>query len=205
MATEHDEMGGSKYTAVYRGQVVDIADPEKIGRVKVIIPGLIDPASNWAFPAGLPGSGGLNRGLYMVPPLGATVCVWFHQGDVDHPFYSGGSFGIVDGRRETPGPVGGYKGPDDEDLASIPPVDATKVPAWEGDRYVMWCDERPGHERLVLRDKKSNDTLEFDGKRGAIGISATTLVHISAALVAIEGSVITLNGRAVTASGNPIM
>lgn len=204
MASEHDGMGGPRLTALYVGQVVDVADPQLLGRVRVRIPGVLEPESSWAFPLGLPGGGGANRGVFMVPPLGATVGVLFNQGDQDHPYYMAGHYGIPGGARETPGPVGGYRGNGDPDLSNLPAAEAVHVPAWEGDRFVVWADERKGHARLVLRDKVTGDTIEFDGEQGAIGIEATTAVVIKAALVAIEAATITLNGRAVAASGNPI-
>lgn len=202
---EHDGLGGNKYTALYLAQVVDVADPEKLGRVKVTIPGLIEPASGWAFPSGLPGGGGPNRGVYVVPPLHATVHVWFHQGDIDHPYYLAGHYGLPAGQRETPGPVGGYMGTGDADLSGVSPEDAVKVPAWEGDRFVVWADERTGHERFVIRDKKTNDTIEIDGVKLGISIEATTALRLKATgIVSIEGAQVVINGRVVAPSGNPI-
>lgn len=203
--SEHDGIGGSKHVAMYTGFVVDVADPLLVGRVKVMVPGVLEPASSWALPAALPGGGGPNRGVYAVPPVGAAVCVWFLQGDVDHPYYVAGNYGAPGGVRETPGPVGGYRGEGDDALDGLTPIDATKIPAWEGDRYIVWADEREGHERLVLRDKKTNDSIEFDGAKAGISIEATTVLMLkSAGLVSIEGAAVVINGRPVAPAGSPI-
>ena len=54
MAGEFDT-DDPRYTALYIGEVVDRDDPEGLGRVRLRIPGLVDPASSWAFPLGTVG------------------------------------------------------------------------------------------------------------------------------------------------------
>ena len=84
----------------YRGVVVDINDPEKIGRVKIRIPsfhGVSEGAGNWVPNAGLPwavpatwnGSGN-NMGEYNLPTVGTRVLVTFENGDLKYPLYFGG-------------------------------------------------------------------------------------------------------------------
>jgi hypothetical protein len=75
-----------KYFGLYRGQVVNNLDPDNLQRVKFTVEALIEE-SDWAWPSGLPGSGGKNRGVFMVPPKGAEVLVGFEEGDVDSPYY----------------------------------------------------------------------------------------------------------------------
>lgn len=207
---EHDELGGRKYRAMYAGIVVDNKDPVKLGRVKLSVPGIVEPASDWAFPVGASGAGGPNRGFYFVPPVHATVCVWFLEGDIDRPYYAPGHWGqTAPGSRETPGPVGGYKGSadrtGDDDLSTLSPADAVLVRAIETDRFIIIIDDRPGKERMILRDKKSEDQIEFDGVAYGITVRGTTAVRILAdGAIDLRGASITLNGRAVLPSGKPI-
>ena len=48
-----------KNFGMFWGSVIRNDDPEKLGRVKVFIPGLLEPQSPWAWPVGFPGSGGV--------------------------------------------------------------------------------------------------------------------------------------------------
>ena len=73
-----------RYTALYIGVVTNRKDPEGLGRVKVRIPGLIEPESDFALPLGTLGGGSDRRGLFAVPEVGAEVGILFNQGDVDH-------------------------------------------------------------------------------------------------------------------------
>ena len=203
MAGEHDKQGGPRYCALYEGTVVDNADPRKLGRCRVRIPGLVEPASAWALPVGGGGGPG-RRGTVRVPPKGASVAVFFHAGDPDHPHYLQGHYAAPNGASEVPGPLGGYRGGDDP-AGDIADGDAHRVPAFEGERYVAFVDERPGHERMVLRDKRTNDEIEFDGVAFGITIKATTAVRIEAiGQVDIRAAAITLNGRPVMPGGGAI-
>ena len=78
-----------KLPYMYVGVVTKNDDPEKLGRVKVRIPGLVDPESAWAFPMGAPGGGSKRHGFFSPPVVGAEVCVFFHGGDPDHPWFIG--------------------------------------------------------------------------------------------------------------------
>ena len=69
-------MGDARFFAVYEGTVFDRADPKKVGRVRVEIPGLMDnPASGWAWPIGMPGGGTAQQGMKWIPKVGAEVVV----------------------------------------------------------------------------------------------------------------------------------
>lgn len=187
MANEHDDQH-PKHTALYMGTVVDNKDPEKVGRVRVRVPGLIDEASAWAHPLGWPGSGGKQLGWFDVPPEGAEVGVLFHQGDIDHPHYLCGH----PGRGEAP--------PEVETDA-----DNVKVKVLETARWRITLDERPGKHLLQLKDKKTEDVVEIDGAKLGIRIKATGgLVLECAGSVDIIGSSIRVGGRVVAQNGKPI-
>lgn len=78
-----------KYYGKYRGNVVNIVDPLKLGRVQVAVPAIIGNAqANWALPC-LPAAGH-QAGLYYLPTVGANVWVEFEGGDPNHPIWTGG-------------------------------------------------------------------------------------------------------------------
>ena len=74
------------------GEIVDIDDPLKIGRVKIKVYGKFDdiPTSDipWAYP-GMNSTGGAasGGGFFSVPKKGAIVSVRFDNGNIYHPEY----------------------------------------------------------------------------------------------------------------------
>jgi len=183
-----------RYPALYIGEVVDREDPEGIGRVRVRIPGLVEPASAWAFPLGTVGGGSARRGFFAVPETGAEVGVLFHQGDVDHPYYLCGHWGKPDGQAEVPEPSRG-----------LPKEEAPQVRAFETGRFLLVFDDREGKEALVIKDKRSGDQIELDGAGMGITVKATSALILKAdGLVSIEGASVQINGRLVLPGAKPI-
>lgn len=187
MATEHDN-ADRKFTALYMGVVVDNKDPEMLGRVRVRIPGVIEPKSAWAFPLGWPGAGGKQKGWFDVPPTDAEVGVFFHMGDVDKPYYLCGH----PGRGEAPPEV---ETPEDNELVKV----------HETKRWRFTLDERPGKAQLQLRDKKTGDVFEIDGVKLGVRIKATSALVLECdGAIDIKGSAVTINGRRLMPNGKPI-
>ena len=92
-----DDFSGHQYLGLYMGKVVDRADPDGNGRVRVQIPGIIEERSAWAKPRGM---GAALWGFVAVPPLDADVYVQFINGDIDRPVYEPADAGVRDGERE---------------------------------------------------------------------------------------------------------
>ncbi len=183
-----------RYMGLYIGHVVDRADPEQLGRVRIRIPGLIEPASAWAFPLGTVGGGSDRRGFFAVPEVGAEVGILFHQGDVDHPYYLCGHWGKPGGTTEVPSPA--------RELSN---EDVPQVRAFETRRFVLVFDDRAGKEALRIQDKASGDQIEFDGAAMGITVKATSALLLQAdGLISIEGTTVVINGRLVLPGGGPI-
>jgi len=189
-----EDDGELRLDGLHVGEVVDREDPEGLGRVRVRIPGLVEPASAWAWPLGTLGGGSDRRGFFSVPEKGAEVGVLFHQGDVDHPHYLCGHWGKPDGQAEVP-----------EATRGLSKEDAPRVRAFETERFLLYFDDREGKEAFVVKDKTSGDQIEFDGKGMGITVKATSALMLKAdGMVSIEAAVIQLNGRVVTPSQKPI-
>lgn len=78
-------------------------DPDGLGRIKVKIPGLVEPESvNWAYPLGAVGGGNAQRGNFEPPANRSNVGVLFLLGDVDRPFYLTGPWGQPGGQSDVP-------------------------------------------------------------------------------------------------------
>lgn len=79
---------GKKFYGKYRGTVINNIDPMQIGRIQVIVPDASNfVPTSWALPA-LP-VGGIQMGMFTVPPIGSSVWVEFEQGDPDFPIWTG--------------------------------------------------------------------------------------------------------------------
>lgn len=196
MPSEHDGAGDPRHTAMYIGVVVDVADPKLLGRVRVRIPGVVEPASAWAFPIGTGGGGKTQRGHFAVPAVGSEVAVWFNQGDVDHPYYMAGHWGAPRGERETPGPVGD---------GTVAPEDAHLVRAYETEHYLVVIDERPDTRGVFLADKDLGDGFALDGRTKTLTVKATAGVTIeSQGRLELRGLTVTINGRPVLPTGDSI-
>ena len=85
-----------RYYSVYRAWVYDNEDPEKLGRLKLIIPSVTGPDYHdvWAHPVGQPSD--KNFGLHIIPPKGAMVWVQFEGGAPEIPIWTHGHFGRND-------------------------------------------------------------------------------------------------------------
>ncbi len=216
MPSEDSPEGGKRF-GLYRGKVIDNADPASIGRVRVQIPGLAEDGTDWAIPLGMPGAGGSNepgerRGAFCPPPNGAAVAVMFEQGDADSPVYWTGNYGAnVGGKSQVPGPVGGYAPPDRATAAPgtpevIDPADAHLVFAWEWSAFVFVVDSRPGKEKLYFQVKKTGDGIIFDAVASSIEVRAMALISIiSDGITAIDGLQVNVKKRSVLLDGKPLL
>lgn len=184
-------MTAHAHVGMYLGTVVDRGDPEQLGRVRVKVAGLVEPASGWAWPLGTVGGGAKDRGLFTVPALGATVALWFRQGDLEaEPFYLVSAWGKPGGDSEVPA-----------EAQASPPDNHV----WATPTFIIELDERADGRRLALTNRATGDRIVLDGETNAISIEATTDVRIQATgRVSIEGLVVTINGRVVAPSPNAI-
>jgi hypothetical protein len=71
--------------------VLDVADPEQRGRIKIKVPSIFgeQELSQWVLPISNPLSGP-QSGAFFPPYVGDVVMVMFDHGDLDYPFYIGG-------------------------------------------------------------------------------------------------------------------
>lgn len=134
-----------RYDHLMLGEVIDTADPLRIGRVRVRVPGILDPESNWAFPMGF--MIGEQEGFFMVPRVGANVVVWLNQGEVDHPYYISGPFGSPGGNSDVPEQA---------------PNGSPDVAVWRFRNFHITLDGTPGAEKMTFEDLDTGNKLELD-------------------------------------------
>jgi uncharacterized protein involved in type VI secretion and phage assembly len=180
-----DDLGqnDTRLLGMYVGYVVDRKDPEQLGRVRVCVPGLIEPSSGWAWPLGTVGGGSKDRGFFAVPEENAEVALFFNQGDIDQPYYLAAHWAKPDGQSEVP-----------EEAQKDPPDN--RVLATETFRIEL--DETKGARKLKLTNKKTGDYLEFNAEANTVTLQATTSLTIRAVGgIALEATQVNIAGRVV--------
>lgn len=87
---------GEKYWGKYPGTVLNNIDPERRGRLQLIVPDVHSLLpTTWAEACvPLAGPTGPPMGVYMVPPIGAGVWVEFEHGNFDKPIWVGCRWGL---------------------------------------------------------------------------------------------------------------
>ncbi|ACY13294.1 phage baseplate assembly protein V [Haliangium ochraceum] len=179
----------TRLLGMYLGYVTARDDPEGLGRVRVCVPGVLEPHSAWAWPLGTAGGGSKDCGLFAVPALGAEVAVLFCQGDVDAPHYLCAHWGKPDGASEVPAEAQGQ--PDNRVLATP--------------TFRIELDETPGARKLKLTNRATGDHLVLDAESNTVTLAATTALTVRAAgAVRIEAATVTIAGRVVRPIPEPI-
>ncbi len=172
------------------GYVTHRDDPEGLGRVRVCIPGLMEPCGPWAWPLGTSGGGSKNRGFFAVPEVGAEVGVFFNRGDPSAPHYLAGHWGRPDGVSEVPEEAQ-KNSPDNRVIAT--------------DTFRIEMDETMGGRMLKITNLANGDLIQLDAEDNTVVIQGTTSITIRAVgAVNIEAPHVTIHGRVVRSISSPI-
>jgi len=167
----HDANGDAVYFGTYQGTVTDNADPQKIARVRVRVPGFLEPQSGWAHPRGGSGSTGASGlGAYDVPPIGATVLLSFLSGNIDAPQYEGAWHGLQEQNSVVP----------------ADPKDADKVKVFESARFLIVLNGVGGSEELLVKDKSTGDLISMTPSK--LQVKSSSQVEIDAPSVLVGGA-----------------
>lgn len=154
------ERAEGKYWGKYRGFVQDNNDPEQLGRLKVTVPSLLaDAVSGWAWPA-VPYAGA-GIGFFFMPQVGDLVWVEFIEGELDHPLWTGCSWGKPGGQSELP----------EEALQSYPQQQVIKTPSGN----VIIINDSSGSESITVRTKEGTEIV-IDRSGQKITIQAESVI-----------------------------
>jgi len=141
-----------RYYGKYRGYVEDNADPEKLGRLKVKVPGLLgDDVLVWATPC-VPYGGNPDQGFLFIPEKKAGVWIEFEQGDIDFPIWVGTFWSNPDGKSEVPKVDG--------EAQDSPTRKIIQTKAG----HTIQLEDAEGEEKIVITHKgKSFISIDKDG------------------------------------------
>ena len=135
-----------RFYGKYRGFVVDNADSEQLGRLKVRVPSLLggDVVTGWALPCALYG-GDMGQGFLFIPEVGAGVWVEFEEGDLEFPIWTGTFWSKPNGDSELPKPndAGGT-----EDSAVQDPPTRKIIKTLKG--HTIQFEDKSDDEAMVL-------------------------------------------------------
>jgi uncharacterized protein involved in type VI secretion and phage assembly len=94
-----------RFYGKYRGLVVDNADPENRGRLRVRVADVLgdEVVSGWALPCA-PYGGAADQGFFFIPEVGAGVWVEFEHGNLEYPIWVGTFWSKPGGASEVPKP-----------------------------------------------------------------------------------------------------
>ncbi|HKQ69134.1 MAG TPA: phage baseplate assembly protein V [Polyangiaceae bacterium] len=157
------------YYGKYRASVVDNADPEKRGRLRLKIPSVLgeNVVSGWALPCA-PYGGAAGQGFFFIPDVDAGVWVEFEEGQLEYPIWVGTFWAKPGGSVEVPPPGDGQSPPTSKiirttkhvielaDDESAPKIQITD----EGNNNLITLD----NAGIVVEDKNGNKlTLDSAG------------------------------------------
>ena len=178
------ETHDTRLLGMYVGYVTNRRDPEGLGRVRVCVPGVLEPESAWAWPLGTVGGGSKDHGFFAVPEVSAEVAVFFPAGDPNAPpHYLSAHWGKPGGESEVPEEA--QKDPPDNRVFATP-------------TFRIELDETEGARKLKLTNRKTGCHLVLDAEANSVTLEATTSITIRAlGAITLDAPVITIGGRAV--------
>jgi len=175
----------------YLGTVVSVDDPLEANRVRVKIPGICEPFSNWARQEGRGFGVGHGFGFFGVPPEGSEVLVTFEAGDIDSPWYRPADIGAADIPSEV-------RGTPTKWMMSFLDIRMLFEVQDVGGQLL-------GKVKIYSNKLGEYNYIEIDGANNKVSVEALTDLAIKAVgRVNIQGVFVTIQGRPVTPGGKPI-
>lgn len=138
------------------GTVMDLDDPEKIGRVKLRLPQFDDQATDWARLSSP--MGGKDRGFFYRPEVGDEVLVAFENGDPRRAYVLGALWSKVD-----PPPADDGK-PKDNNWRFIKSRSG----------HIVKLDDTDGKEKIEIVDRSGSLKIVLDSANSKIQIECST-------------------------------
>ena len=145
----------SRFYGKYRAVVVDNADPENRGRLRLRVPSVLgsDVVSGWALPC-LPYGGMADQGFFFIPEVDATVWVEFESGNLEYPIWVGAFWSKPGGASEVPKPGDEQSPPTRKIIRTV-----------KGSSIEI--EDKDGEEVFILQyndgDKQNKVTMNADG------------------------------------------
>jgi uncharacterized protein involved in type VI secretion and phage assembly len=187
----------------YRGLVVDNADPQKLGRLKVRVPSVLgeDVVTGWAMPC-TPFGGADNQGMFLVPDVDAGVWVEFEEGDLEFPIWVGTFWSKPSGTTEVPKP----NGEDGAEAGEVQDPPTKKIIKTSRGHTIQFEDKEDEESILIVEGQKKHFILmnkdgitiqDAVGNSLVMSSSAVTLTAKADLTIDAAGMAIVITGATV--------
>lgn len=193
-----------RFYGKYRGFVVDNADPEHLGRLKVKVPSVLgnDVVTGWALPC-VPYGGDANLGFLFIPEVDAGVWVEFEEGDLEFPIWVGTFWSKPGGESELPKP----NKADGSDESSVQDPPTRKIIKTKKGHTIQF-EDKDGEEMVTIIEatKKHVVTMNQDGIKIIDGANSNNIILDSNGIKIEDknGNVVTMDSSSVTIKGSSI-
>ncbi len=153
-----------RFYGKHRGLVVDNADPEHLGRLKLRVPSVLgtEVVTGWALPCA-PYGGAAGQGLLCIPEVGAGVWVEFEEGDLEFPVWVGTFWSKPEGESELPKP-NAADGSEEDAVQDPPTRKILKTRAG----HTLQLEDAEGEEMVtvvaVVEDGKKRHVITMNGE-----------------------------------------
>jgi uncharacterized protein involved in type VI secretion and phage assembly len=187
----------------YRGLVVDNADPEQLGRLKLKVPSVLgsDVVTGWAMPC-VPYGGAVNQGMLFIPEVDAGVWVEFEEGDLEFPIWVGTFWSKPGGDSELPHP---NAADGSEDGAVQDPPTRKIIKTQKG--HTIQFEDKDDEEMVTIVEAKNGHMITMNKDGIKITESSGNVIEITKDAFTITAKVpftIDASGQAVVIKGDTI-
>lgn len=163
-----------RFYGKYRGFVVDNADPEQLGRLKLKVPSVLgnDVVTGWAMPC-TPYGGDANQGFFFIPENDAGVWVEFEEGDLEFPIWVGTFWSKPGGNSELPKP----NDADGAEQGSVQDPPTRKIIKTKKGHTIQF-EDKDNEEMIMVKEAKNGHviTLNKDGIKITDGASGHEVI-----------------------------
>ncbi len=193
----------SRFYGKHRAVVVDNADPENLGRLKLQIPTVLheDVVSGWAMPC-VPYGGAPDQGFFMLPEVGASVWVEFEAGHLEYPIWVGTFWGKPGGDAEPPKP----NDPDGAEQGSVQSPPTRKIiKTLKG--HTIQLEDADGDEMILIVEAKNKNVVCLNADGIKLTDATGNVIEMSTSAFNITAKValtIDASGQAITIKGSTI-
>jgi uncharacterized protein involved in type VI secretion and phage assembly len=174
-----------RYYGIYLATVVDVNDPDRLGRVRIECDQFEDSKDQplWATIA-RPSAGGTS--VFFSPKVGDQVIIGYVVGDVNEPVVLGYAHALREGQEAPP---------------DVSPVQHAIVT----DTFRIDLNEKPGERKLKLTNRSNGDFVEIDAEDRSITVHASTSLNLTAkGLINIKAPLVQINNRVIQPTARPI-
>ena len=185
-----------RYYGKYRGFVVNNADPEQLGRLKLTVPSVLgdEVVTGWALPC-VPYGGAAGQGSLFIPDVDAGVWVEFEEGDLEFPIWTGTFWSKPGGESELPKP-NDATGSEQDGVQDPPTRKIIKTSAG----HTIQFEDGDGEVRVILSDGQQENRIVFSSNSLTV-VNKENTIEMTDDGVMVKDK----NGNAVVQDGSGVV